>query len=324
MKAFVDKVLRRIKLEYECDTFLGKTGRFILRTPIYRFITWLVIARQWRRDLRGPFNITIETTNACNAKCVMCPHSMMKRKIGVMNDKTFDLILEKLRKENIPVNAVIMNGFGEPFMDSKFMERVRRVKKEGYKVKFHTNGSLIDDTRAKELIDVGVDEINISFNGTNQKNYFQVMQLNFERTVKNVVFLIKERNRRGLKRPIVRISSVLLRENEREVGRHIGRWQKLANSVTVTKAHSWTGKIKVDSDLKTLSSAKTWPCRALWHDFYIAYNGDFLVCCQDYEGKVVIGNIQKDKIHRFITSSLMNKWRKVHLKGKRELLPKMC
>lgn len=324
MRPIIDKILRRIKLEYECDTLLGRMGKFILKTPVYGFITEIMISRQWKKDLRGPFNIAIETTNDCNASCKMCPHPIMKRKIGVMNDKTFDLILKRLCEEKIPVNAIIMNGFGEPFMDGGFIERLEKVKREGYRIKFHTNGSLIISPQARKLIDIGVDEINVSFNATTPKNYYKIMRLNFEKTVNNIVFLIKERNKRGLKKPVVRISSVLLKENEREVKKHIRKWRKLADSVTVTKAHSWTGKIKVDSYLRTPSYTKTWPCRSLWHDFYIAYNGDFLVCCQDYEGHVVIGNIRRDKISKFITSSLMNKWRRSHLRRRRELLSEMC
>ena len=37
-----------------------------------------------RRIDSFPSVVNIETTNMCNSKCIICPHSIMKRKPGLM------------------------------------------------------------------------------------------------------------------------------------------------------------------------------------------------------------------------------------------------
>ena len=41
-----------------------------------------------------PTQLAIETVRACNARCIMCPSSTMKREKGVMSDETHQIILK--------------------------------------------------------------------------------------------------------------------------------------------------------------------------------------------------------------------------------------
>lgn len=60
----------------------------------------------------SPIFINIETTNACNADCIMCPHTIMKREIGIMNDKIFIGIIESAIESGIEIKEFILSGFG--------------------------------------------------------------------------------------------------------------------------------------------------------------------------------------------------------------------
>ncbi len=47
--------------------------------------------------MRGPFPavVRIETTNACNARCVICPHKQMARPVRQMDDALYGRIVDE-------------------------------------------------------------------------------------------------------------------------------------------------------------------------------------------------------------------------------------
>lgn len=103
-------------------------------TRLYRH---LVIHRvnKINADLRRSknYNISIETTNSCNAECSFCPYTIMERKKKVMDDATFDLLVQRLKDEGIQPYAFSLNGTGEPLIDKKIFSRIRRLKQNSPK-----------------------------------------------------------------------------------------------------------------------------------------------------------------------------------------------
>ena len=57
------------------------------------------------------------------------------------------------------------------------------------------------------------------------------------------------------------------------------------------------------------------PCRQLWQRLYIAYNGDIHMCCADYQGQEILGNIANDSIYSVWHSNRLNEIRQYHLDG---------
>ncbi|MES0447168.1 MAG: hypothetical protein ABUJ92_11535, partial [Desulfobacterales bacterium] len=47
---------------------------------------------------RFPNTVRIETTNACNAKCVICPHRNMQRPVRYMDDALYNRIIDECSK----------------------------------------------------------------------------------------------------------------------------------------------------------------------------------------------------------------------------------
>ena len=57
-----------------------------------------------------PELIYIETTNICNAKCIMCPHVKMKRPQGFMSQQMFKKAILDLRHDNNLVESLSQNA----------------------------------------------------------------------------------------------------------------------------------------------------------------------------------------------------------------------
>ncbi|MGW8256674.1 MAG: radical SAM protein, partial [Thermoguttaceae bacterium] len=98
-----------------------------------------------------PSVVRIETTNACNARCTICPHASLKRPIMRMDEKLYRRLIDECSA--CACGEIQLHNFGEPLMDKRIEERIDYAKKRGIKkVKIFSNGSLLDRERSKRLI----------------------------------------------------------------------------------------------------------------------------------------------------------------------------
>src|SRR5574340_1152632 len=97
---------------------------------------------------RFPAVVRIETTNACNARCVICPHRSLKRPIQHIDDDLFRRVVDECAQQRC--REVHLHNFGEPLLDKRLEGRVRYAKAQGIpKVKIFSNGSLFTRERAR-------------------------------------------------------------------------------------------------------------------------------------------------------------------------------
>lgn len=62
------------------------------------------------------------------------------------------------------------------------------------------------------------------------------------------------------------------------------------------------------------------PCNYLMYSMFIDWNGDVLLCCQDWSRKVKFGNVNEKNLLDIWNSDEMNYYRKIHLNG-RDVFP---
>lgn len=310
------KLLRNLKNLVETNLFLASIFDKVASTSIYQ----KKIKNNLKKitaDLKKNknYNIIIETTNFCNAKCIMCPHINMKRPQKIMDDTTFNQIISKLKKEKIKPNAFILNGFGEPLIDTQLINRLKIIKTNfpNSKTKFYSNLNLANSKIIKELTKSNLDEINISLNGYNRQNYEKVMKINYQKTIKNLKELIKAKkdNNSELK---IRISMTLVKNNENSATKFIKKWSPLVDSVSVNKVHNYNDGVKdVNNKFKINFQKTAFPCRYIWDTITIDVNGEVVLCCLDYESQYNFGNINSQSILKSFYSPKFELIRKNHL-----------
>jgi len=327
----LDKVIRWLKLIYSASPDFRGLVKKISHLAVYGKLIHYQARRQSSRDLKGPFNLVIETANLCNARCLMCPYPKMKRSKRVMADEIFNKIVERVKKEDLPLNKVFFSGMGEPLIDPKIVSRIKAFKNLGVQVKLYTNASLLSKKISEQLVNLNLDEINISFNGANPKQYSEVMGFDFEKTSKNIYRLLKIKKVKKSHLPQVRLSLIVLDQNNKDIQNHFKKWHHLVDSVTVSQAHEWGGGVKIKLETKNQKpchagrQAKTvFPCRSLWHTFVIDNSGNFVICCRDYESKFVLGNIKTDSFCQIKRNPILKSFKQLHLNFKQANLPKVC
>lgn len=286
----------------------------IVNTPLYNKLYTKRILK--KAKIVQPKILQIETTNACNAKCKMCPHIVMERKVHSMSFEDFKTILDNVMK-HYPIERVTMSGLGEPFLDRGIIEKIKYVNQKYPKVKIdiYSNGSLLSKQRADELLTTKVSRITFSVNGS-KDDYNEVMKLDYENTKNNVIYFLEQK--RKLKHPVLtNISMMLLKENEKSAKGFVEFWKGHTDSVRTYFAHTWTDTLKESlGDQSIPFGRKQWTCDALWTDIVVHSTGEVLMCCRDYDSAVVFGNLLKgDDIKKIRESKRFKELQEKHLKN---------
>ena len=284
----LDGFSRAIKKGVLSQSFLS----CIVNKPVYNKVYSFFIKNRAKKD--NPKLLQIENTSFCNARCLMCPHKIMKRKQNTMNLENFKKILDNVMK-NYQIKRITLNGFGEPFLDKGIFEKIEYINKRYYKLKIdiYTNASLLTKENSEKLLSKKVDRITFSLNGT-KKNYKKIMGLDYEKTEKNVLYFLKKRKEVG-NQILCNISLMLLEENQEDVSDFIKFWEPFSDSVRVYPPSDWAGGIKGRNIInKSRIKKKQWPCFALWNNITIDVDGNVIMCCRDYESKVKFGNLLKE------------------------------
>ena len=273
-----------------------------------------------------PKYLLIETVNTCNARCIMCGIDFDKKSKVIMKDELFEKIIEEIGCHSSHVEKVMLYLDGEPLIDNKLARRVRMTKESGVKtVTINTNAQLLDEKRATELIEAGLDEAYITIDSLKKDVFEEIrVRLDFETVYNNTRRFIELRNRLNPDVSI-RIQMVQQELNYDESSSFLDHWNHLLadnDQAVVRKAHNWGNAAEVmffgdEDDINNI------PCIALWGTFVTHVNGDAALCCMDSKTTYKIGNLTEESIEEIWTGDTMNTYRKKHLNGRRDEIA-MC
>src|SRR5687767_8924985 len=94
-----------------------------------------------------PALIQLQTINACNASCIMCPYPLFKKEFprGRMDDALFEKIVAEIA-DRAEVHTFVPMLQNEPFLDRKLFDRIARFKQITHgrvEVELVTNGAFL-------------------------------------------------------------------------------------------------------------------------------------------------------------------------------------
>ncbi len=267
----------------------------------------LLLATGRDRAPRLPEIVQIEATNICNAKCVFCPRDEMHRRQGIMSVELFRKIVDECAE--LGITHVRMHNYGEAFVDRKLVEKVRYAKQKGIQeVGMISNGSLITEPVAKGMIDAGLDAINISVDASG-KEVFEATRigLKYDKVIANIERLLRLRAESGKRRPKL-ILSFVRQNNSADEQAFIEHWRTIADKIHVTDLHNWAGTLNTESDV-------TYPCYRPWLTFTVLWDGRVSLCCADFDGRTILGNLNTHTIAEIWNAEPYRKVRREHLES---------
>ena len=268
-----------------------------------------------------PLTIWVEPTNHCNLKCVMCPQPAIPRDdLGFMDMDVYKNIIDQVQNYAAAIELLFA---GESLLHKKIFEMIKYAKSKGIQVVISTNGVLLDKRR-DDLLNSGLDRINIAFDGYNKPTYEKIrVGANFEKVVNNTVNFLKEKKRRNQKNPLVVMTTLEVGLDDYEdIDKERNEFYSIFDGLPVDEfiskqPNTWGGYFKETDEFnhQQLNQEKFYPCSHLWTSINIRWDGSVLPCCFDFFKGYVVGNTTKTSIDDIWNSEKMISLRKAHLKG---------
>jgi radical SAM protein with 4Fe4S-binding SPASM domain len=263
-----------------------------------------------------------ETTDFCNARCVMCGAKHMRRKRQIMPMDIYQKAVEQFAQAN--GHSVMLSAFAEPLLDPLIIERVAFARKFATikNVGFSTNGSLLTAEKYRALVEAGLTSLSISVDGFSKETYERVrIGLSFERLCENISKMLTVHEAMG--RPVAIDVSSFTAEKRKNLVLSFLYNAFLDAGITPGlkwRVDNWGGLISdVNSELHLIRARRHHgPCALLYHaQALVLPDGRVTPChCRDLEGDLYIGDINKNTLSEIWSGKLLEELRVEQLAGK--------
>lgn len=269
--------------------------------------------------LSFPNRVTVELTNRCNISCTFCHRQVYDMDLGDMSADLFKKIIDEMA-EHLPIKLVPFFR-GEPLLHPQFMELMQYAKKKGIgPIQVFSNGLAFDKRVSEDIIEAGVDFISFSLDTLDEEIY-KVSRVHgkLEQSIENVKYLsslCKKYAAMGKKVPQIQVSTVDLEVYKAGQKEFVEFWEPFVDTVRIYEEHDENGGFvdpEVAKALSFLSERK--PCRKLFTDMIIYWDGSAALCNYDWDNNVNIGNVKDSSIKEVWNSSVYENLRAMHNSG---------
>ena len=258
-----------------------------------------------------PVRLWIESSLACNLSCVMCANNDISgQEKGIMDLQLFKKIIDEAQYF---VNDINIHHRGEPLINPHLADMISYSKQAGLKVRFHTNATMLDINKAKEIIEAKPDLISISFDGFTKEVYEEVRRgASFEKTLSNIKSLLAFKFEKDYRLPYMIVERIELKEYSarldskaiEELTKTFKDWG--IDEVVTKKEYAWVTPTSEILQTERHYSVCTFP----WYAMVICWDGTVAPCPQDYMAVLKMGNIQEQSIKEIWNGSAYIKLRR--------------
>ena len=244
-----------------------------------------------------PLRLWVETSTRCNLRCPMCPNRDLPPEARtVMSLDLFKTVVEQARGV---VNDMYLHHRGEPFTNPDLFDMIACAEAAGIRTRFHTNGALLDNGKARRLLEAVPSMVSFSVDGFSKAPYETARPgAVFEQTVENILFLARERKARKQKRPYLIVERIRFRQphpDENPVAITSLRQRFLdagIDEVIEKEEYDWTTADGESCIRPRVSNGCTFP----WYAMVICADGTVTPCPQDFWAKMAMGNLRENTL----------------------------
>ncbi len=171
-----------------------------------------------------PGSLIIETSSACNLKCVMCPQAIDAVNRPMHMDES---LVEKLVPFVKKSYSVQLHGIGEPFLSKSFWELLEhlpppadwyewnRAEHGKCTSSVNTNLTILKEEHIMKILKSNLSVISVSLDAANEKTYRKIRGYDFKKVIDNLKNLIKAKGKREF--PKICANMTLMKENVMEI-----------------------------------------------------------------------------------------------------------
>jgi radical SAM protein with 4Fe4S-binding SPASM domain len=180
-----------------------------------------------QRAFAGPHFVAIGDRYQCNYGCIFCEwfSPLVKNKRPQVTSPDC-LSLDVYRKLVTELSAmgtqvILIGNIEEPFLDADLLKKIRYTKQQKLKCFVITNGSCLNKENAQEIVDLGLDYLNVSLNAGTAQTYPKIHTTETEKTFDRIVAMVylieKLKEAIGTIYPHIRLSMVVCNRNYKDI-----------------------------------------------------------------------------------------------------------
>jgi len=253
---------------------------------------------------------------------------------GYMDDDLYIKILQDIVKNDPLFDARFCPYLAnEPFCDKKIVERIRIAYDylPDMELEVSTNAELMDEARMKQMINIITSrntnpktKIKISFFGYDKESLEDMMHINYEKTLHNIINLIKYNNGRV---PIVITGLGLSRDEKVKIynaSKYKRFWARVIDEHNLSRKnlriqyysfHNRAGTVELDgwdynTIVRKIDRNHPFDCWRLHNTLHVLWNGDLTLCCMSpYRHEAIFGNLKHQTIKEAFESE---EWKRLY------------
>ena len=290
-----------------------------------------------------PIVYNIETTNACNMRCQMCPRTtMMTRKIETLDMDIFKKIVSEIKpykvdewetwqsfveeiygidrnemNENhfflhIIPKVLVLHGYGDPLLDKFMPERVKILTEKGIPSYFSCNPSNINIDKNLEIFKNGLDYIKYSIESVDDFLHKRIRgeASNFSESYQKICRLIKAKEKGNYETTVVITMLDLNRKHQQQEFEKLKDAFKGLDVYIYLKSQDqqwYGGEYHGTHSIHWLEF-----CQFPWSSMTIKSNGDAVECVEDFNNEIIFGNVKVDSLYNIWNSEKYTQFRMDH------------
>jgi radical SAM protein with 4Fe4S-binding SPASM domain len=278
-----------------------------------------------RRSLREtalpdvPVALMVEVSSACNFKCRYCPTTLDKNARapgGVMPFEIFKALVDGVKASGKRIDVLGLTRMGEPLTNKRLPEMIRYAKASGGfgTVSMISNGTLLTPALSLELLDAGLDLLQISIQGTSPEKYKELcgIDIEFNSFVGNIAYFYANRQRCKLSLKVFREGLDGDEDGFKKIFSNICDEYSFEYIIPLKPEHASETYIMRDGigrygDRVVPVDA----CALPFFLFTVMRNGDVSPCCYSINESLIVGNV--------MDSSVIDIWHSEKMRALREM-----
>jgi len=254
-----------------------------------------------------PLLVDLELSTLCNLRCPMCytitDDFKKKVKPGLME---FDLFARIINEIAGKVPAIRLSLRGEPTIHPRFLDCLKYAKQKGVReVSTLTNGSKLSPSFIEKMIQAGLDWITISVDGLDDMYESIRKPMKFQALLQSIKDIKRIKDDKKATKPVVKIQAIWP-SIKRDPEKFYNTLSPLVDLIAFNPLIDYLG-----NDSK-ISYEDGFSCCQLYQRLVVGADGRVIICSNDEESSVVIGDANQDSIQKIWHGSSISKLRALH------------
>ncbi len=249
-------------------------------------------------------HVQVQTINKCNRSCSFCPSEKFSRKLAFMSLETYQRVLDELASLGFS-GRFSPYLQGESLLDNRLPQllSMARAALPRAKILIQTNGDVLTAEKGLSLFEAGLHKLIINCYDNPEQVY------RMQNLVREMVG--RQPGLRFIRGGLARMVRHEYGQIRREIALDDKTWWQ------EDTAENWAGNIP-----GSLQEPLKKSCVRPFHHLCVHVNGDVVLCCCDWKGEVIFGNLMRASLSEVYSSPIPTSYRENLAKKNRKM--KLC